>query len=76
MDDKVCGVVMEACEAIGWMLKANRVEKGITQKVLGEKVGMPAKRISEIERGKVVPALEELIVLLNAIDCKLEVAGK
>lgn len=76
MDDKICGVVMKACEEIGWMLKANRVEKGFTQKALAEKVGMSAKRISEIERGKVVPAMEELIVLVDAIGCKLEIAIK
>ena len=76
MDDKTCGIVMGACESIGWMLKANRVEKGFTQKALAEAIGMPAKRISEIERGKVVPTLEELIVLVDAIGCKLEVVTK
>lgn len=74
MDDKTCALVKAACESIGWMLKANRVEKGITQKALAEKLGMSAKRISEIERGKVIPELCELIVLAGAIGCRLEIA--
>lgn len=48
-------------------LRAIRKAKGLTQDQLGERAGLSAKHIGEIERGKVSPTLEAIEKLANGL---------
>ncbi|MHC5250650.1 helix-turn-helix domain-containing protein, partial [Enterococcus sp. LJL90] len=49
-------------------MKAMRLELDLTQKVLGERTGIPQKRISSIERLLVTPTSEELKKIQKELD--------
>lgn len=53
-------------------LKARRVELGITQKEMADRLGITATTYSFKETGKRDFALDEIAVILNILDCKFE----
>lgn len=48
-----------------------RKEKGLSQKKLGEKAGIPQTTISEWERGNSLPDIEQADMLANALGTTL-----
>ena len=48
-----------------------RKEKGMSQKVLGEKAGIPQTTISEWERGNSLPDIEQADILAHALGTTL-----
>lgn len=53
-------------------LRALRKEKGLTQKELGEKIGVGRTTISEYESGKIVPRQDGLIKLAEELNVTVD----
>jgi HTH-type transcriptional regulator / antitoxin HipB len=52
-------------------IKAARQRKGLSQRALGERVGLPQSHISKIEKGTVDLQASSLIELARAVDLEL-----
>ena len=59
---------MSVKELIGKRIKEARQAKGLSQEALSEKIGMSAKYLSSVERGKENPTLDTLIKLADALE--------
>ena len=59
----------------GKNLKILRKNKGYTQQVLAELVGIDEKHLSRLENGKYFPTYTTLNKLLNALDISIEELG-
>lgn len=59
----------------GKNLKFLRKNKGYTQQVLAELVGIDEKHLSRLENGKYFPTYTTLNKLLNALDISIEELG-
>jgi HTH-type transcriptional regulator / antitoxin HipB len=59
-------------EDIGNKLKAARLRKGLSQRDLSAKAGLPQAQISKIENGATDLRLSSLITLSRALDLELE----
>ncbi|MBC8017928.1 MAG: helix-turn-helix domain-containing protein [Verrucomicrobia bacterium] len=60
-------------ESLGQALRAERKQKGLSQKVVGHSVGMEQHTISKIEKGNPGTELNTLFRLLAALDLELTV---
>jgi HTH-type transcriptional regulator / antitoxin HipB len=60
-------------ESLGQTLRAERKQKGLSQKVVGHSVGMEQHTISKIEKGNPGTELNTLFRLLAALDLELTV---
>ncbi len=49
-------------------IKSKRIEEGIKQDKLAEKIGLTEKYISDLETGRRAGSLETLLLLANALD--------
>lgn len=56
---------------IGERIKKIRQEKGLSQKELGEKLGVSQQMIGQWETGKANPKIETLIKIAEALDCEV-----
>lgn len=54
-------------------IKVVRKEKGLSQKRLGDKVGVTDKAISAYEKGYIKPSIEVFFLILNACNFSLEI---
>jgi transcriptional regulator with XRE-family HTH domain len=59
---------MSVKELIGRRIKEARQAKGLSQEALSDKIGMSAKYLSSVERGKENPTLDTLIKLADALE--------
>lgn len=59
--------------AIGIRVREKRIEKGISQFELANKIGVSNPHISNIERGKTKVSLSTLIDIANALETSLDV---
>jgi transcriptional regulator with XRE-family HTH domain len=59
---------MSVKELIGKRIKEARQAKGLSQESLSERIGMSAKYLSSVERGKENPTLDTLIKLADALE--------
>ena len=57
---------------IGQRIKGLRMEKGLTQEQLSERIGVGPSHMSHIESGSTVPSLAVFIAILNALDCSAD----
>lgn len=57
---------------IGQRIKEKRIEKGLTQEKLSERIGVGPSHMSHIESGSTVPSFEVFISILNALDCSAD----
>jgi len=55
-------------ETMRLQLKQTRLERGWSQRELGERAGLPQMHISAIETGKVVPRYDTLLDLVRILD--------
>ena len=53
-------------------IREMRTEKGLSQAVLAEMVGVSRNTISSIETGQFSPTAKLALVLCTALDCKFE----
>lgn len=60
-------------ETLGQALRAERKQKGMSQKVVGHSVGMEQHTISKIEKGNPGTELNTLFRLLAALDLELTI---
>jgi len=58
-------------KSIGAKIKARRLNKGLTQYALAEKVNMDEKQLSRLEAGKHYPTLKTLLSLVKVLDMNL-----
>ena len=58
--------------AIGKRIKRLRLQKHMTQEVLGEKIGISAKHVSNIETANAHPSIETLVNIANVLECSLD----
>ncbi len=63
--------MLYSLEQIVAALKAARTQKGLSQKALGVKVGLPQSHISRIEQGLVDLQTSSLIQLARTLDLEL-----
>ncbi|MAF27742.1 MAG: transcriptional regulator [Croceicoccus sp.] len=63
-------------EQIAASLKTARLAKGLTQKELGRRVGMPQSHISKIESGGVDLQLSSLTELSRALDLEVKLVPR
>jgi transcriptional regulator with XRE-family HTH domain len=57
-------------KALGIYIRKVRLEKGLTQQMLADKMGLDFQYISRIERGLISPTIFWLSELSKALDCK------
>ena len=57
---------------IGQRIKEKRIQKGLTQEKLSERIGVGPSHMSHIESGSTVPSFEVFISILNALDCSAD----
>ena len=66
-------VEAQASNARAWVLLTRaRLQKGTTQRDLGQLIGVPQSHISKIEAGAVDLRISSLVVLARALDLSLE----
>ena len=53
-------------------VRAWRIERGLTQQALGDKVGVGRSYIAQIERGGKVPSMYMGKALAEALECSVE----
>lgn len=56
---------------IGATIKAGRINKGLTQFALAERVEMDEKQLSRLEAGKHYPTLKTLLSIIKVLDMHL-----
>lgn len=61
----------DSIEHIAEAIKAARIKKGLTQRALAERVGVPQSHISKIENGAVDLRTSSLIEFTRALDLEL-----
>ena len=57
-------------KALGIYIRKVRLEKGLTQQMIADKMGLDFQYISRIERGLISPTFFWLSELSKALDCK------
>lgn len=57
---------------LGEYLKQKRLEKGLTQTELAEKLKIPYQRIQEYENNKNMPALKNGLLIIKILDIDLK----
>jgi transcriptional regulator with XRE-family HTH domain len=62
--------------AVGYALRDARAAKGLTQRDLGERVGLPQSHISKIEHGAVDLQFSSLTELARALDLELKLVPR
>jgi len=65
-----------ALEQLAADIKAARLKKGLSQRALSEKVGIPQSHISKIEHGEVDLQTSSLIQIARALDLELVLVSK
>ena len=63
-------------ETLGQALRAERKNKGMSQKAVGHSVGMEQHTISKIEKGNPGTELNTLFRLLAALDLELNIQSR
>ena len=58
-------------KSIGAKIKAARLNRGLTQSALAEKVDMDEKQLSRLESGKHYPTLKTLLAIANILEMRL-----
>lgn len=58
-------------EELGKMIKRERKKRGLSQDKLGQKISVVGKQISEYEKGRVTPPVDNLFKLCEVFGCEL-----
>ena len=59
-------------QAVANQLRDLRIEAGLTQEVLAEKIGVSRQSVISIERGRFLPSIETALRLAAALDTTVE----
>jgi len=60
-----------AGELLGSRVRELRLERGLSQQALAERVGIPQTHVSAIERGAKFPNLMTVLRLATALECRV-----
>lgn len=60
----------ELC-AVGVRIKELRMQRGMAQYVLAEKIGISQTNLSNIERGRTAATLQNLLKIRSVLNCKM-----
>ena len=63
-------------DTLGNAIRAARRNTGLTQKQLGEKIGMDQATISNVERGNAGTRLDTMFLILSVLDLTMELSKK
>jgi len=66
----------EALHDIATAIKAGRIAKNLTQRELGERVGIPQSHLSKIEKGSVDLKLSSLVEIARALDLEFKLVPR
>lgn len=58
--------------SIGKRIRKNRLDRGITQEALAERVHISIPHVSRIENGSSSPSLQTLVDICNALDITID----
>lgn len=61
---------------IGSSIQTARVQKGLTQQELAEKIGLERNTIMRIETGKFYPRFKTLLAILKELDLPLKIGNE
>ncbi|MBD2752624.1 helix-turn-helix domain-containing protein [Spirosoma validum] len=64
----------DIAEQVGELIKQTRKEKGLTQKELGEKIGVSESMINKYESGKQNPTIATLSKIIEALGVRLKIS--
>ena len=59
-------------ESVGRQIQRIRRERGYTQQVFSEMVGISTNYLSDVERGKKSVRLEKLVLIMNELQCSAD----
>ena len=59
-------------ESVGRQIQRIRRERGYTQQVFSEMVGISTNYFSDVERGKKSVRLEKLVLIMNELQCSAD----
>ena len=59
-------------ESVGRQIQRIRRERGYTQQVFSEMVGISTNYLSDVERGKKSIRLEKLVLIMNELQCSAD----
>ncbi|MCZ4063954.1 helix-turn-helix domain-containing protein [Oxalobacter aliiformigenes] len=59
-------------QAVGKAIAKKRMEKGLTQENVAEKLNIGYEAVSRIERGIVTPNIARLVELAEIFDCEID----
>ncbi len=68
--------MIDSIQEIAAMIKAAREKKGLSQRALSAKVGIPQSHISKIEQGMVDLQTSSLIQIARALDLELVLVSR
>ena len=69
-------MTIHSSHALGNTIRRRRLDLGLTQSELADRVGVSRKWIIDVEHGKPTVALSHLLRLLDALDLDLRVAPR
>ena len=64
-------IMIQRSKAIVDMIKATRINRGMSQKELSEKSGISTVTISKIENHRVIPRMSNLLRICQALEIKI-----
>ena len=59
-------------KSLGAAIAAKRVESGLSQEAVAERLGIGQEAVSRTERGVVTPSLERLLAFSDVFGCRLD----
>ncbi len=59
-------------KSIGKRIQKLRKEKGFTQHQFSETIGISTNYLSDIERGKSFPRIDNLVAIINTLECSAD----
>jgi transcriptional regulator with XRE-family HTH domain len=69
----VTKLLQEKKDKIAHIIQSARVQKGLTQRELGDRVDMSQNTIARIENAKFFPEMKSFLLILEALDLTLKI---
>ncbi len=63
---------LSLAKTIGRVIAKRRIERGMTQEAVAERLGVGYEAVSRIERGAIMPTIGKLIYLAGVFNCPIE----
>lgn len=63
---------LSLAKSIGRVIAKRRVDNGMTQEYVAERLGVGYEAVSRMERGTIMPTVAKLVQLAGVFDCPIE----